>query len=342
MKFSTKNLPILFTSHDIDFIDHIAEVIFFLDSKGVEKTKEKCSRYLESRKQKIEHAFAEYEIALRRQRELLESARAAKQHAEAGAKWKSPDNDKYVQGFNRDKAAKSGGLGRRLEERAESIDVKRPRYDPLARVTLSSEKRKGHLCTLNTTAFNKSRVSLSLESGDKVLLTGKNGAGKTTLLNHLVELLSGAKPLTDEQFSRSGNFSFLYLTQDWYEHLSSETVSDYLVQFGLGVEEQYQSIAYNTLDTHILQKKFQDLSPGVRVKVLLGALSFRKYDLIIWDEPTNHLDVMIQKILLEAFVGMREGCSSSHTISFWLAHFSKGEINFLRLWCKVGIEPTSH
>ena len=38
-----QNLRIVFTSHNIDFIDEMAEVIFYLDSKSVEKTQQKCA-----------------------------------------------------------------------------------------------------------------------------------------------------------------------------------------------------------------------------------------------------------------------------------------------------------
>lgn len=57
----------------------------------------------------------------------------------------------------------------------------------------------------------------------------------------------------------------------------------------------------NRLDERTYERKFKDLSPGVRIKILLGVLSSKKFDLIIWDEPTNHLDVMTQVILREAF-----------------------------------------
>jgi ATP-binding cassette subfamily F protein 3 len=51
-----------------------------------------------------------------------------------------------------------------------------------------------------------------------------------------------------------------------------------------------------------LDKKFKRLSPGIRIKILLGVLSLTQYDLIIWDEPTNHLDVMTQYILKQALL----------------------------------------
>jgi macrolide transport system ATP-binding/permease protein len=295
-------LPIIFTSHDIDFIDHIAEVIFYLDSKGVDKTKEKCSSYLVTRKKRVEREFSLYDIAVKKQKELFEAARNVKQHSDAGAKWKGSDNDTFLRGFNRNKAGKSGVLAGRLKDRAEDMEVEKPKFDPLPKVILSSSITSNFIFSLSTSTLSQKRISLSQKSGDKLLVVGKNGVGKTMLMKYLVKLLENGNPQKDDEFSRGGKFSYMYLAQDWYEHLDDTKVADYLETFGLEGNDIYKSLSFNHLDKNILEKKFKELSPGVRIKVLLGALSCRSFDLIIWDEPTNHLDVMTQYVLHDAFL----------------------------------------
>lgn len=296
-------LPIIFTSHNIDFIDNVAEVIFYLDSKSVERTKEKCSSYLVARKKKVERALILYEIGVKKQKELFDAARQAKQRSEAGSKWKGSDNDKFLRGFNRNAAGKSGAAARRLEERAEEMKTEKPKYDPLPRALLLGDDFKGCLFSLNTKALSQKRVGLILNDGDKILIVGKNGAGKTTLVRYIIGLIEKTiTPQSGDIFMCGGKFSYIYLAQDWYENINTQKVEEYLKTFGLNNQEMYKSIAFNHLDKSILSKQFRELSPGVRIKVLLGALSCKKFDFMLWDEPTNHLDVMTQSVLYDAFM----------------------------------------
>lgn len=295
-------LPIIFTSHNIDFIDDCAEVIFYLDSKGVEKTKEKCSLYLVSRKKKIEREFLLYESAVKKQTELKDAARKAKQHSEAGTKWKGTDNDKYLRGFNRNSAGKGAATARILGERAEKMEVEKPKHDPLPKAVLLGSSFSGNLFNLFATTLSQTRISLFVNTGDKILITGPNGVGKTTLLNYLVALLNNKSLKAGDTFNRGGNFSYYYVSQNWYENLTNQTVEEYLKNFGLNDAEIYRSVSFNHIDKSTLGKKFKDISPGIRIKVFLGALSCKKFDLIIWDEPTNHLDVMTQYVLRDAFL----------------------------------------
>lgn len=275
-----ENIKIIFTSHNVDFIDEIAEVVFYMDSKGVEKTQQKCSQYLKDRKQRIEKEFADYELNKRTHKRLLDSARLAQVEFEAGVKWEN--EDKGLQGFKREMAGKFGGATvKRLSKRAEQYDIKEPENDPIPRVKLQSGDKLSRMFDFQT---------LSISSGDKIAICGKNGVGKTTLVEKLINDI------------KDKSIKYFYLSQNWYEKIEDKNVLEYLATIFSEKEEAYKALAYNHLDVGILNKKFKDLSPGVRIKVLLGVLSRHKYDLIVWDEPTNHLDVMTQYILHQALL----------------------------------------
>lgn len=302
-KYILKNrLQVVFTSHDIDFINEIAEVIFYLDSKGVEKTKEKCSSYLVTRRKKIERAFITYEDNLKKQKDLLHAAQHAKQRSESGSKWKGTDNDKFLRGFNRNAAGESASTARKLKERAEEMKVEKPHYDPIPRVNFQKGDFNNNLFNIHTTTLRQKRINFMLNNDNKILFCGENGTGKTTLVKYLTSLLEKGDVREGDIFNIGGKFSYIYISQNWYEDLDEVPVVDYLSRFNLSERDMYNSLSYNHLDRKIINKKFKDLSPGVRIKVLLGMLSNKKFDLIIWDEPTNHLDVMAQSILLNAFV----------------------------------------
>jgi len=294
-------LRIIFTSHNIDFIDEMAEVIFYLDLKSVEKTQQKCSKYLEERKKRIEKEFLDYEISQRTHSRLVASAKLAQAEFEAGSKWEN--EDKVLQGFKREMAGKFGGATvKRLSKRAEQFNVKEPENDPIPRVRLQSKGELKDLLDFSGETLNGRKISLSLLSDDKIIISGKNGAGKTTLIEKIVGYLNGKSINTGEFFRKTGRMKYLYLSQNWYEKNEEDVVMDYLLKFSSKKEDAYRVLSYNHLKPEILDKKFKDMSPGIRIKILLGVLSLSHHDLIIWDEPTNHLDVMTQYILHQAFV----------------------------------------
>ncbi len=299
----TNKIKIIFSSHDIQFIDDIAETIFYLDSKSVEKSKETCSSYLITRKKKVERAFVEYEMNLKKHDALVKSAKALKEKSDAGTKWVC--EDKVLQGFKREMAGKHGSSeARRMKERAENIDVKEPEFDPIPIVVLESNgKLKNILFSISSKTLHGEKVSFSVRADSKIILTGENGSGKTTFIKKVIAYLNKNIEISNEDsFSTNCQFSHYYISQKWYEEIDEKTAKEYLKAFDLSEQDMYRSMSYNNLDEKYLNRKFKDLSMGIRIKILLGALSLKKYDLIIWDEPTNHLDVMTQYILHQAFV----------------------------------------
>ena len=297
------NLRIIFSSHDIQFIDDIAEVIFYLDSKSVEKSKETCSSYLITRKKKVERAFVEYEINLKKHDQLQDAAAALKEKSDAGTKW--VNEDKTLQGFKREMAGKYGSSrAKKIKERAERIDIVEPEYDPIPKVVLGSdEKVKDILFSISSKTIRNKKINFSVNANSKLIVTGENGCGKTTFIKKLLSYLDKTnKPEGDDSFSTNCQFSYLYISQKWYEEVDEKIVKEYLAEFGLSEQNMYRSISYNHLDQKVINRKFKELSLGIRIKILLGVLSLNKYDLIIWDEPTNHLDVMTQYILHQAFI----------------------------------------
>lgn len=130
-------------------------------------------------------------------------------------------------------------------------------------------------------------LTLSVERGQKIALTGANGIGKTTLLKSilgLVPALSGQVRLGDyleigyfEQETAPGN------TRTSIEELWQE-FPDY---------SQFQvraALAKCGLTTKHIESQVRVLSGGEQAKVRLCKLLNRPTNLLLLDEPTNHLD----------------------------------------------------
>ena len=140
-------------------------------------------------------------------------------------------------------------------------------------------------------------VDLVIESGERVGLLGRNGAGKTSLLKLLYgELLPDGGTISRQQGLRAA-----YLPQEVPEGLAG-SVAEIVAQGlegadtpGMLLKETWAGqlavekvISRMALDP---QARFEDLSAGMKRRVLLARGLAREPNLLLLDEPTNHLDL---------------------------------------------------
>ncbi len=138
-------------------------------------------------------------------------------------------------------------------------------------------------------------ISLQIEAGERVGLLGRNGAGKSSLL----KLIYGDLRPDGGSVSRQQNLKLAYLPQEAPQDLLGN-VSE-IIASGLEREAQNapedawrqqlqveKTISRMSLDP---QARFEQLSAGMKRRVLLGRGLVREPDLLLLDEPTNHLDI---------------------------------------------------
>lgn len=133
-----------------------------------------------------------------------------------------------------------------------------------------------------------SPLTLSMERGDKIALTGANGIGKTTLLKSilgLIDPLSGKVTLGDY-------LSIGYFEQEMTPGNTTTCIEEIWKDFpGFTQYEVRSALAKCGLTTKHIESQVRVLSGGEQAKVRLCKLINRETNILLLDEPTNHLDV---------------------------------------------------
>ena len=131
-------------------------------------------------------------------------------------------------------------------------------------------------------------LTLEMERGQKIVLTGANGIGKTTLLKSILGLikpLSGTVELGDY-------LSIGYFEQEMDQNIETTCIEEVWKCFPSYSQYEVRSaLAKCGLMTKHIESKVKVLSGGEQAKVRLCKLINRESNILVLDEPTNHLDV---------------------------------------------------
>lgn len=144
-------------------------------------------------------------------------------------------------------------------------------------------------------------LSLLIEKGDRLSVTGKNGTGKTTLL----KILSGADPEHTGFITAGTGVKIGYFAQDTEKTLDPKnTVLTEIEQHAPTsqlprLRNLLGSFLFRGDDIH---KSVSILSGGEKSRLALLKILLQPVNVLILDEPTNHLDLASKDMLLEALL----------------------------------------
>ncbi len=143
------------------------------------------------------------------------------------------------------------------------------------------------------------RVTLRIDSDDRIALLGSNGNGKSTL----VKLLANRLPPFAGHVTRAEKLSVGYFAQHQVDELDIDA-SPYDHVRRLMPDAPETKVRGRTGAIGFSGKAgdtpVQNLSGGEKARLLLGLATFFGPNMIILDEPTNHLDIDSRAALAEA------------------------------------------
>ena len=236
----------------------------------------------------------------RAERARLQAAQRVKQEAERAHLQSFVDRfrakaSKAAQAQSRIKRlAKLEPVATTLEERVAPFRIpspERPLNPPLVRLENAAVGYDGQPIL--------SRMSLRLDTDDRIGLLGVNGAGKSTF----AKLLAGALEPLSGRVERDRRLRVAWFHQHQIEALDpAETPLDIIRRRlpELGEAERRSRLSQFGLSTAKQETTAQDLSGGERARLLLNMVAMDRPHVLLLDEPTNHLDIDSRRALLDA------------------------------------------
>ncbi|MFE3024297.1 ABC-F family ATP-binding cassette domain-containing protein [Nocardia tengchongensis] len=294
--------PLMVISHDREFLARTVNRIVELDlaQQQVGVYDGGYDSYLEEREIARRHAREAYDEFADTKAGLEARANMQRnwmEHGVRNARRKSKaDSDKMGRKARAESTEKQASKVKQTIKRIERLDaVEEPRKEWELRMSIAAAPRSGAVvatlsgATVSRGDFTLGPVTVQVDWGDRIVLTGANGAGKSTLLSLLLGKMqpdNGSSSLgsgvaigeVDQArglFRGNGTLADTFSAQipDWNE----SDVRTLLAKFGLR-------------GPHVLRPN-DTLSPGERTRAALALLQARGVNLLVLDEPTNHLDL---------------------------------------------------
>lgn len=133
-------------------------------------------------------------------------------------------------------------------------------------------------------------VSFTIDSDWKIGLIGRNGTGKSTFLKLLLGEYSYQGSIKSTDCFEYFPFRIKKKNEDTI-NVVEEISPDYELWKVIRELEQLK------IEADVLYRKFDSLSYGERMKVMLAVLFAKENYFLLIDEPTNHLDIETREVV---------------------------------------------
>ncbi len=301
-------------SHDRLFLDRLVRKVLVIDlyTRKLTVSNGRYSDFLERVEVDRARQAAQYEAQQEEITRLTESARARKAEAAQGAQYKGRDNDKFLRGYKRDRASKSGKVAKAIEKRIEQMElVEKPIDREAFQVRLQATRPDGSrdivlkdlVVGYPQHQFRIGPIDMVFPYGSRTVVLGLNGSGKSTLL----KMINGSLPALRGEVILGKGLVVGNLMQE-HDNLPREaSLREFLTgRAQVSVQQAYALAARHGFTADEIDKRISALSPGGRARLLFAAFSALSVNVLLLDEPTNHLDLEALNAL-EEMIARYEG-----------------------------------
>lgn len=269
----------LLVSHDRDFINKTANIIYAIDNLSIDRYVGNFETYLEANELRRNQYLSDYK-GQKKEIERLKTY-VAKNIARSSTAKSAKSRQKKLDKMTILSPPKN------IQTPKFNFKYKKP---SATNVVVASNLEIGYAKSLIKP------LTFKIRDGEKWLVSGHNGVGKTTFLQTLSQIV---KPISGH-IEIGDNVIIGYFKQ--IEEFTNITPIEYLRLLNPQLNEKNIRIvlASFAVKKDLVMQKMSQLSGGEQTKVRLASLSLKPCSLLILDEPTNHLDNLAKDSLLKA------------------------------------------
>ncbi|WOP19450.1 ABC-F family ATP-binding cassette domain-containing protein [Raineyella sp. LH-20] len=308
--------PVLIAGHDRAFLDDVATLLVDLDPApvayaavrhdhdspgsgfGVTRFSGSYTAYLaerEAARERWERRYRDEQAELDRLRRRVRDdhvvghpGRGPRTEARGAKKFYADRNAAVVSRRVNDAAAALADL--------EAGQVRRPpaelRFRGLAGTASTRMRTPGPVLVATEVGLpgRLAPVSVALDTGSRLLVTGPNGCGKSTLL----AMLAGELAPSTGTVHRLGRLSVGLLGQDVVPRDAERTIRD-LYRDAVGADQADRTPLgrFGLIAGRDEERRWASLSVGQRRRLDLAILLAQPPDVLLLDEPTNHFSLLL-------------------------------------------------
>ena len=276
--------PVVFISHDEEFLQNVANKILYLDSQTRKARLFNCDyksflRQKEDIAEALERQVANQQKEIKKLKDFIENA----------------DNTRKRQAISREKVL----------EKLEKDEIKITKEKRGIKLNLKPrETERGNPVVVEGVHFSydgKRKIiknaNFALANNERFLVIGHNGMGKSTLL----KLLAGILKPDQGNITLGNKTSIGYYAQE-HENINLENTAieeiDTLAN-NMNDAQKRGFLASFNFDENDIFRKIKTFSPGERSRLSMAKLCLTGANLLLLDEPTNHLDIPTKKKIAE-------------------------------------------